>query len=224
MSCTPNNKSDNALGEAVRTMLINNGIETPMAGSSRMAEPGIESHVASIMSLLGLDLEDDSLRETPKRVAKMFANELFWGLDYRNFPKATTVENKMAYDQMVLERNITVQSTCEHHLLPILGHAHIAYIPNKKVLGLSKLNRIVEFFSRRPQIQERLTSQIAATLSYLLETVDVAVFIEAEHMCVKTRGVEDGCSDTATSSLRGVFRDGALRAEFFSCVAMKRLA
>jgi GTP cyclohydrolase I len=149
----------------------------------------------------------------------MWKNELFWGLDYNNFPKATVVENKMRYDEMVLERNITVQSMCEHHLLPILGGAHVAYIPKHKVLGLSKLNRIVDFFCRRPQIQERLTAQIFHTLTYLLETEDVAVCIAAEHLCVKIRGVEDSCSDTVTSQLGGVFKSRDMpRQEFFSLI------
>jgi GTP cyclohydrolase I len=161
--------------------------------------------------------------DTPARVAKMFLNELYWGLDYDNFPKATVVENKMQVDEMVLERYVTVNSTCEHHLLPIIGHAHVAYIAKDKVLGLSKINRIVEFFSRRPQIQERLTSQICETLMCLLDTDDVAVIIEAEHMCVKTRGVEDACSDTVTSKMSGVFKnpDRSSKAEFLAMIALR---
>jgi GTP cyclohydrolase I len=165
---------------------------------------------------MGLNLEDDSLIDTPKRMAKMYINEIFYGLNYDNFPKATKVENKFKYDEMVLERNIVVNSTCEHHLLPIVGSAFVAYIPTKPVVGLSKLNRIVDFFARRPQVQERLTAQISEALKFLLQTEDVAVVIEAEHLCVKTRGVIDPCSDTITSSLSGKFRDPAMRAEFFA--------
>lgn len=225
MSKTDVNKSDADLGSKINEMLVEMGIETPMIQDPKAygIEPGpayrktlIAAKVKEIMELLRLDLSDDSLCDTPDRVSKMFLNELFWGLDYGNFPKATVVDNKMNYNEMVMERTVNVQSTCEHHLLPILGNAWVAYIPNKKVLGLSKLNRIVEFFSRRPQIQERLTVQIHATLCYLLETADVAVVIAAEHMCVKTRGVEDACSDTVTSKMGGRFLDTALRAEFFS--------
>lgn len=227
MSKTPILKNAPMTGELVHQMLLDKGLETPMIpneAAEQEAAPqtkreALESHFSSVMKIMGLDLTDDSLVETPARVAKMFLNELFWGLDYENFPKVTVVENKMHYDEMVLERRITVNSTCEHHLLPILGHAHVAYIPKDKVLGLSKLNRIVEFFSRRPQIQERLTAQICATLQLLLETEDVAVCIDAEHLCVKTRGVEDACSDTVTSKLGGVFKSNpATRAEFFHMI------
>jgi GTP cyclohydrolase I len=229
MSKTDSSKSNADLGQKVHERLLSLGLETPMVESvvSEFDEGTkrnlIEGHITGIMGLLQLDLSDDSLTETPKRVAKMFLNELFWGLDYSNFPKATVVENKMNYDEMVLERNITVHSTCEHHLLPILGNAHVAYIPKGKVLGLSKLNRIVEFFARRPQIQERLTAQICETLQFLLETNDVAVCIDAEHLCVKTRGVEDACSDTVTSKLSGVFKtNAATRAEFFHMINVNK--
>jgi GTP cyclohydrolase IA len=228
---TDASKADNEKGDLVHQMLIDKGLETPMCDNDKATQAAspftkmeaVQGHVRTIMTIMGLDLEDDSLTDTPKRVAKMFLNELFWGLDYANFPKATVVENKMQYDEMVLERGITVHSTCEHHLLPILGNAHVAYIPKKKVLGLSKLNRIVEFFARRPQIQERLTAQICATLQYLLDTEDVAVCIDAEHLCVKTRGVEDACSDTVTSKLGGVFKsNAATRAEFFNMINVNR--
>lgn len=226
MSKTPSNKTDIHLGSAVAAKLVELGLETPMATDPAPtpfeAQPAIEGHIQRILEIMGLDLKDDSLRDTPKRVAKMFRTELFWGLDYANFPKATVIDNKMGYDQMILERNITVQSTCEHHLLPIIGRAHIAYIPAKKVLGLSKLNRITEFFSRRPQVQERLTAQISECLKKVLETEDVAVLIEAEHMCVRTRGVEDACSDTVTTQLSGAFRDGICRQEFLASIALKR--
>jgi GTP cyclohydrolase IA len=228
---TDESKADSTAGELVHQMLLDRGLETPMVSDGTVLDFDgetrkelIEGSVRSIMTVLRLDLEDDSLMDTPKRVSKMLLGELFWGLDYDNFPKATVVENKMKYDEMVLERSITVHSTCEHHLLTILGHAHVAYIPKDKVLGLSKLNRIVEFFSRRPQIQERLTAQITATLQFLLETEDVAVCIDAEHLCVKTRGVEDACSDTVTSKLGGVFKsNAATRAEFFHMINVNRI-
>jgi len=179
----------------------------------------IESSFSHIMHVLGLDLSDDSLTETPKRVAKMYVNEIFWGLDYNAFPKCTTVDNKMKYDEMVVERNINVQSNCEHHFVVIDGVATVAYIPKQKVLGLSKINRVVQYFSKRPQIQERLTEQVYHSLQYILETDDIAVVIDAQHYCVKSRGVEDvGCS-TVTSKLGGVFKiDPSARLEFMNIV------
>jgi GTP cyclohydrolase I len=169
------------------------------------------------MSILGLDLEDDSLTDTPKRVAKMYTNEIFWGLDYEAFPKCTAVSNKIEYDEMVVERGINVQSNCEHHFVVIDGTATVAYIPNRKVLGLSKMNRIVEYFSKRPQIQERLTAQIWHALEYILETDNIAVVVDAQHFCVKSRGVEDVGSSTTTSKLGGAFKkDPVTRTEFMS--------
>ncbi len=219
-------KSNIVTGHEVHEYLLSKGVETPMCKPE--ARPEFNSHesflslsdsVHNIMHTLGMDLTNDSLMDTPSRVAKMLVNDLFWGLDYANFPKATVVENKLDYDEMVLERGITVYSTCEHHLLPILGNAFVAYIPGKTVLGLSKLNRVVEFFSRRPQIQERLTAQIFHALSFLLDTDNVAVCIAAEHLCVKTRGVEDPCSDTITSKLGGAFKEkGSVRSEFYSLI------
>ncbi len=166
----------------------------------------IKSHFAEIMTVLGLDLTDDSLSETPKRMAKMYVNEVFSGLDHKNFPKITVIENKMQYDQMVCVQNIEVMSTCEHHFQPIDGFATIAYIPNQKVIGLSKLNRIVDYFCRRPQVQERLTKQIADCLEYILETKHVGVHINAKHYCVISRGIQDTHSTTTTSDLRGDFK------------------
>jgi GTP cyclohydrolase IA len=155
--------------------------------------------------------------ETPKRVAKMLVLETMWGLDFEAFPKCTTVENNMEYNSMIVENAITVQSLCEHHILPIVGKAYIAYVPTDKVLGLSKMPRIVEYFSRRPQIQERLTEQIFYALEYILGTSDIAVMIEAEHLCVSSRGVEDTSASTITSKLGGGFKtDAAARAEFFN--------
>ena len=171
------------------------------------------------MKTLGLDLLDDSLMDTPKRVAKMYVNEIFWGLDYEAFPKCTTVDNKMKYDEMVVERNVNVQSNCEHHFVVIDGVATVGYIPNQRVLGLSKINRVVEYFSKRPQIQERLTEQVYHALQYILETDNVAVVIDAQHYCVKSRGVEDVGSSTVTSKLGGVFKtDPAVRNEFMNIV------
>ena len=213
-------KRDKELGLKVQAYLIKKKVQTP---TTNIFEPErhrmIETHFKSIMEVLGLDLRDDSLTETPKRVANMFINELFWGLNPHNFPKITTVKNKMQYNEMVIEKDIKVSSVCEHHFVTIFGKAHIAYIPKKTVLGLSKLNRITEYFSRRPQIQERLGQQIFHTLCYILGTNDVAVVIEAEHFCVKTRGVEDVNSSTVTSKLGGKFiTKPALRAEFMGLI------
>lgn len=217
-------KCDKELGETIHDYLVSLGVETPMKriGFSK------EEHLSTItdcfriiMENLALDLTDDSLMETPKRVAKMFLYEIFWGLDYDNFPKITTIDNKMGYDNMLLERNIKVCSTCEHHFIPMMGEAFIAYLPKDKVIGLSKINRIVEFFSRRPQVQERLVEQIFHTLQYILGTEDVAVIIRAEHTCVKLRGVEDVNSDTVTSKLGGNFlKSEALRNEFYHSIKL----
>ena len=218
-------KVDPILGQAVHEHLVKCGVETPTIANNvdrKTKIDVIEKHMAAILTTLGLDLTDDSLCETPKRWAKMAVNETMWGLDYHAFPKCTTVDNKMKYDEMVVERNISVQSLCEHHLLPIVGLATIAYIPNNKVLGLSKLPRVVEYFSRRPQIQERLTEQVFHALQYILETDNIAVVIHAEHQCVSSRGVEDSNASTVTSKLGGAFKtDPAMRAEFMKMVSLK---
>jgi len=215
-------KCDVKLGKKVNKYLIKKRVQTPMSHDIFCEDDKlsvIEGEMRCIMEMLGLDLEDDSLKETPKRVAKMFVNELFWGLEECNFPKCTVVDNKMKYDEMVLEKNIKSMSNCEHHFVTIDGVAHIAYIPNKKVLGLSKLNRIVEYFSRRPQIQERLTEQIFYALECILGTSDIAIVMEGEHYCVKSRGVEDINSSTITSKLGGVFKTKpTVRAEFMSLI------
>jgi len=212
-------KSDPVLGLKVHEHLVKMGVETPVVnnGLSRTDKIEIiEAKFTDIMNALGLDLTDDSLIETPKRVAKMMVGEIFWGLDYEAFPKCTTVDNKMKYDEMVCERNVNVQSNCEHHFVVIDGLATVAYVPKDKVLGLSKINRIVEYFSKRPQIQERLTEQVFYALQYILDTEDVAVMIDAQHYCVKSRGVEDVGSSTVTSKLGGGFKsDPAARAEFY---------
>ena len=217
-------KTDPALGQKVHEHLVSVGVETPVIdnGLSRAEKiEKIESHFDHIVTTLGLDLQDDSLMETPKRVAKMYVNEIFWGLDYDAFPKATVVENKMNYNEMVVERNISVQSNCEHHFVVIDGLATVAYVPKEKVLGLSKINRIVEYFSKRPQIQERLTEQIYHALSFILETENVAVMIDAQHYCVKSRGVEDTGSSTITSRLGGNFKaHPEVRAEFLALLKL----
>ena len=178
----------------------------------------IEGHFREIMDTLGLDLQDDSLHGTPRRVAKMFVKEIFSGLNPKNKPKISLFENKYQYRQMLIERNITVKSFCEHHFLPIYGKAHIAYISTGKVIGLSKLNRIVDYFSRRPQVQERLTMQISNELKRVLQTEDVAVYIEAKHMCVQMRGVEHDHSDTVTAEYSGKFLQDTTRAEFLQAI------
>lgn len=217
-------KTDPVLGRKIEEHLVKIGMNTPtyekpegeeLSDDQKIAK--IELSFAKIMQTLGLDLNDDSLIDTPKRFAKMLVKETMWGLKPENFPKCTAIENKMQYDEMVCESGITVMSQCEHHFVTIDGKATVAYVPNKKVLGLSKMNRIVEYFSRRPQVQERLTIQIAEALKYILETDNVAVIIDAEHYCVKSRGVEDSSSHTQTSYLGGAFKtDSALRSEFYA--------
>jgi len=214
---------DHDLGMRVHAYLNSLGLETPAsfegANSLRLnprREPSIEGAIGDILTDLNLDMSNDSLRETPHRVAKMYCQEIFYGLDYGNFPKCTTVNNGMIYTEMVCS-TASVVSLCEHHLVPFQGSARVAYIPNKKVLGLSKINRIVDFFSRRPQIQERLTMQICEALRFILETENVAVIIRAEHLCVKLRGVKDQLSQTTTSKMGGKFMSNpTLRAEFLS--------
>ena len=213
-------KTDPGLGQKVHEYLVSVGVETPVTKnglSSKEKIDKIEDNFNQILDTLGLDRSDDSLIDTPKRIAKMYVNEIFWGLDYEAFPKATVVENKMKYNEMVIVKNISVQSYCEHHFVVIDGLACVAYVPKEKVLGLSKINRIVEYFAKRPQIQERLTEQVYHALSFILETEDVAVMIDAQHYCVKSRGVEDTGSSTITSRLGGGFKsDHKARAEFLS--------
>ena len=217
-------KTDPELGLKVHEHLVKMGVETPYENNGidrKIKIELIEKAFSTIMRTLGLDLTDDSLIETPKRVAKMYVNEIFWGLDYDAFPKCTTVDNKMNYNEMVVERNVNVQSNCEHHFVVIDGVATVAYVPKARVLGLSKINRIVEYFSKRPQIQERLTEQIFHTLQFILDTEDVAVMIDAQHYCVKSRGVEDTGSSTVTVRLGGGFKtDPSARNEFLSIARM----
>lgn len=174
----------------------------------------IEGHFAEIMHTLGLDLTDDSLKGTPHRVAKMYVKEVFSGLNPKNRPHARSFSNHYNYNQMLVERNITLFSYCEHHFVPIIGKAHVAYIPNEHVVGLSKLNRIVQYYAKRPQVQERLTIQIAHELKKALKTENVAVLIEADHLCVMSRGVNDISSNTITSEYSGLFQEAQYRNEF----------
>jgi len=181
----------------------------------------IEQHFREIMHVLGLDLNDDSLKGTPKRVAKMFVNEVFSGLDPKNMPKVKLFENKFKYNEMLVEKDITCFSHCEHHFVPIYGRAHVAYISNGYVIGLSKINRIVQYYSSRPQVQERLTMQIGHALTEILGTEDVAVIIDAHHMCVSSRGIKDVNSNTVTSFYGGIFdREEERRIEFLQYVSM----
>ncbi|ACJ26989.1 GTP cyclohydrolase I [Shewanella piezotolerans WP3] len=205
--------------QQVRDALIEQGLETPLIPSDMTAEQKyerIKGLMTEVVSTLGLDLSDDSLQETPHRIAKMYVNEIFSGLDYDNFPKIAQIENKMAVDEMVRITDISVVSTCEHHFVTIDGLARVAYIPNRTIIGLSKINRIVRFFAQRPQVQERLTKQILVALQTLLATDNVAVSIDATHYCVKSRGVMDTQSQTQTTALGGEFKtSAATRAEFF---------
>ena len=178
----------------------------------------IKDDVRHIMETLGLDLTDDSLNGTPNRVAKMFVNEIFGGLDPKRKPKASTFDNKYKYGEMLVEKNITVYSTCEHHLLPIVGKAHVAYISNGTVVGLSKMNRIVDYFAKRPQVQERLTIQIVKELQDVLNTDDVACVIDAKHLCVNSRGIRDIDSSTVTSEFGGKFKEKDTKREFLDYI------
>jgi GTP cyclohydrolase I len=181
----------------------------------------IKDDVQHIMETLGLDLSDDSLKGTPNRVAKMFVNEIFGGLDPANKPKASTFDNKYQYGEMLVEKNITLYSTCEHHFLPIVGRAHVAYISNGTVVGLSKMNRIVDYFAKRPQVQERLTIQIVKELQKVLNTKDVACVIDAKHLCVNSRGIRDIESSTVTSEFGGKFKDKETKREFLDYIQLE---
>lgn len=181
----------------------------------------IQFHFAQIMRTLGLDLNDDSLADTPKRVAKMYVKEIFSGLNPENKPKASLFENKYKYKRMLVEKDITVYSNCEHHFVPIIGKAHVAYIPDEKVIGLSKINRIVQYYSKRPQVQERLTIQISDSLIELLQHDNVAVVIEADHLCVASRGIGDTNSMTVTSTFSGRFETDSIKNEFLALIGKK---
>lgn len=201
-------------------------IETPMKADAFVLSENdkmkkIEFHFKEIMETLGLDLRDDSLRGTPERVAKMYVKEIFSGLDPANKPKIALFENRYQYNQMLVEKDITFYSNCEHHFVPIFGKAHLAYISNGKVIGLSKLNRIVQYFAKRPQVQERFTMQIAKELQEVLETENVAVIIDAKHLCVSSRGIQDINAATITSFYGGKFQEEATKQEFLRYVEMK---
>lgn len=205
---------------------ISTSIETPLRDDAFVLsdEEKIEKirfHFTEIMETLGLDLTDDSLRGTPERVARMYVKEIFSGLDPANKPKVALFENRYQYDQMLVEKDITFYSNCEHHFVPIFGKAHLAYISNGTVIGLSKLNRIVQYFAKRPQVQERFTMQIAKELQHVLNTEDVAVLIDAKHLCVSSRGIQDANAATVTSFYGGRFQEDSLRQEFLRYIQMK---
>lgn len=206
--------------ELVRDTLISRGLETPMLdnGLSRDEKyTKVRQLMSEVVSTLGLDLNDDSLNETPHRIAKMYVDEIFAGLNYANFPKMSLIDNKMQVSEMIKVKDISFTSTCEHHFVTIDGYATVAYIPSGRIIGLSKINRIVRFFAQRPQVQERLTQQVLVALQTLLETDNVAVTMEAVHYCVKSRGVMDVNSKTQTTALGGIFKDdGRTRAEFLA--------
>ena len=204
----------------VRDTLLEQGLETPMIENGLNSEQKyerIKGLMTEVMNTLGLDLRDDSLAETPHRISKMYVREIFSGLDYTKFPKLSLIDNKMGANEMVKIRNIDLTSTCEHHFVTIDGTAKVAYIPADKIIGLSKINRIVRFFAQRPQVQERLTRQVLVALQTLLGTDNVAVSIDATHYCVKSRGVMDSNSQTSTTALGGCFIDNIhTRAEFLN--------
>jgi GTP cyclohydrolase I len=204
--------------------LFNTVLDTPMRPdafilSDEQKIVKIQEHFTAIMETLGLDLTDDSLSQTPKRVAKMYVKDIFSGLNPANKPSVTLFENKYGYSQMLVEKNISLYSMCEHHFVPIIGKAHVAYMANGKVIGLSKIHRMVKYYAKRPQVQERLTKQIAEALKSTLGIEDVAVAIDARHMCVECRGVEDVTSSTITSSLSGEFLNQSTRSEFLRFIS-----
>lgn len=206
--------------QLVRAALIERGLETPLIANGLTRDEKyqrIKQAMNDVVTTLGLDLSDDSLCETPHRIAKMYVDEIFAGLDYKQFPKIAVIDNKMGVDEMVKVSDIDLTSTCEHHFITIDGVAKVAYIPNGKIIGLSKINRLVRFFGQRPQVQERLTRQVLVAIQVLLDTENVAVSIDAAHYCVKARGVMDGNSRTQTTALGGIFKsDPKTRAEFLA--------
>ena len=219
-------KMDSTLEEHFEEMgdsHVSSSEETPMRKDAFVLEDGekierIQRNIRDIMLTLGLDLDDDSLKGTPKRVAKMFVNEIFSGLHPDRKPKSSTFKNKYKYGEMLVEKNITLYSTCEHHLLPIVGKAHIAYISNGTVVGLSKMNRIVDYYAKRPQVQERMNIQIVKELQNVLGTKDVACVIDAKHLCVNSRGIRDVDSSTVTAEYGGKFKEEATRREFLDYI------
>jgi GTP cyclohydrolase I len=205
---------DDHVGSSAKTPLRADAFEI----SNKEKIHRIQESVKDILNTLGMDLDDDSLKGTPKRVAKSFVNEIFGGLNPDNKPKLSTFDNNYKYGEMLVEKNITVYSTCEHHLLPIVGKAHVAYISNGHVIGLSKMNRIVDYYAKRPQVQERLTMQIVQSLQEALGTEDVACVIDAKHLCVNSRGVRDIVSSTVTSEFGGKFKETSKKQEFLDYI------
>lgn len=219
MADSKNNNVNNISADEIGDNHVGTSIDTPLRPDAFDMTPqekieSIQKDFYNIMQTLGMDMTDDSLKGTPKRVAKMFVNEIFRGLLPENKPGASTFENKYGYSRMLVEKNITVNSTCEHHFLPIVGNAHVAYISTGRVIGLSKINRIVDYYSRRPQVQERMAMQIVSELQDALNSEDVAVIIEAKHMCVTTRGINDINSSTVTAEFGGKFKEKETRDEF----------
>ena len=208
---------DNHISSNVDTPLLKNAFEK----SDEEKISKIQTHFSNIMEELGLDLSDDSLSGTPYRFAKMYVKELFYGLNPKNRPKLSTFENKYGYNKMLIEQNINIDSSCEHHFLPIVGQAHIGYIPKKKVIGLSKINRLVDYYAHRPQVQERLCIQILKDLQETLETKDVIIVINAKHMCVSSRGIKDKSSFTTTIEFGGCFEELEYRNSFFDSLKLK---
>ncbi len=206
---------DEHIGTSIDTPLREDAFELDEALKIEL----IEKHFTEIMHILGLDLSDDSLKGTPHRVAKMYVKEIFSGLDPKNMPKIALFDNKYKYNEMLVEKDITFYSNCEHHFVPIIGKAHVAYISNGKVIGLSKINRLVQYFAKRPQVQERLTNQIGEALKEVLQSEDVAVWIDAKHLCVSMRGVQDVNSATVTSFYSGKFKEDQTRNEFLKSIS-----
>ncbi len=219
------NTTDASLIDLIGDEHFSSSAETPLRADAFEMDDDlkielIEKNFREIMHVLGLDLTDDSLSGTPNRVAKMYVKEIFRGLNPANKPKISMFDNKYKYNQMLVEKNITFYSNCEHHFVPIIGKAHVAYVSNGKVIGLSKINRIVQYFSQRPQVQERLTIQIANELKTILNTEDVAVVIDAHHLCVSSRGVSDVNSSTVTAEYSGVFMNNEKREEFLKYISL----
>lgn len=208
---------DNHISSSIETPMLLNAFEK----SDDEKIKNIEQYFGKIMTELGLDLSDDSLSGTPYRFAKMYVKELFYGLNPKNKPKLSVFENKYGYKKMLVEQNITIDSSCEHHFLPITGHANIAYIPKEKVIGLSKINRLVDYYAHRPQVQERLSLQILKDLQNTLETKNVIVMISAKHLCVSSRGIKDKDSFTTTIEYGGLFEQKAYRDEFLKTINYK---
>lgn len=210
---------DNHISTSIETPMLPNAFEKSDDEKIKI----IQHHFGKIMETLGMDLSDDSLSGTPYRFAKMYVKELFYGLNPKNRPKVSTFKNKYGYKKMLVEQNITIDSSCEHHFLPIIGHAHIAYIPKDKVIGLSKINRLLDYYAHRPQVQERLSIQILKDLQNVLETEDVIVMVCARHLCVSSRGIKDKDSFTTTIEYGGCYEDNEYRDEFLNIITNQKL-